>query len=263
MVARRTAARVLAAPDEWSRRKLQAALVVLTLVLGALVAGVAWTVVDLLASDHTAADPEPAGGEDPATREDQAVSIENAQPGPLAAATVQPLRIPQPGTLGAAQVGTGFRRTSQGAMAQLVAIDQRAIQSGSLVTAQDVIGAWAEPGGPTPESWSAAEAVALLLEAAGLPATGATDLHVELRPAMGLIRHQAEDVVTPCVNFVLTVMVPTARPVRIAVADCQRMVWRGSRWVIGAGAEPQPSPSAWPGSQASYDAGYQWLEVEP
>ena len=31
--------------------------------------------------------------------------------------------------------------------------------------------------------------------------------------------------------------------------------------MIGAGEEPAPAPSLWPGSQASFDAGYQWLEV--
>ena len=41
------------------------------------------------------------------------------------------------------------------------------------------------------------------------------------------------------------------------------MTWTSDRWVIAAGEEAPPSPSLWPGSQASYDAGYQWLEVEP
>ena len=39
------------------------------------------------------------------------------------------------------------------------------------------------------------------------------------------------------------------------------MVWQDDRWVIGPGEEPAPAPSLWPGSQASFDAGYQWLEV--
>lgn len=263
MAARRTAARLLGAPEEWSRRKLQSALVVVSLVLAALVASVVWTVIDLLGSDHPAApDSHPPGADDSSIRISPDMAIEKAQPGPLAVATVPPLRIPQPGTLGVAQVGTGFPRTPEGAMAQLIAIDQRAIQSGSVVTAQDVISAWAELGGPTPETWSGVEAVTVLLEAAGLPGHGATDLQVELRPVMGFIRHQGDDAVTPCVNFVLTTKLATAPPERIAVADCQRMVWRVGRWVIGVGAEPEPSPSVWPGSQGSYDAGYRWLEVE-
>ena len=51
------------------------------------------------------------------------------------------------------------------------------------------------------------------------------------------------------------------QPQQVAAADCQRMTWRTDRWVIGPGEEPSPAPSVWPGSQASFDAGYQWLEV--
>ena len=41
------------------------------------------------------------------------------------------------------------------------------------------------------------------------------------------------------------------------------MTWLGDRWVIAAGEEADPTPSLWPGSQASYDVGYQWLEILP
>ncbi len=55
---------------------------------------------------------------------------------------------------GPAQVPTGFPHTPAGAMAQLAAIDQVALQSGSLADARAVIDSWAMPGGPTSSSWS-------------------------------------------------------------------------------------------------------------
>ena len=77
---------------------------------------------------------------------------------------------------------------------------------------------------------------------------------------MGLIQDQTP---TVCVDFILTASVRGGQPDRIAVADCQRMTWQDGRWVIAPGPEAPPTPSLWPGSQASYDVGYQWLEVEP
>ena len=71
------------------------------------------------------------------------------------------------------------------------------------------------------------------------------------------------DFVIPCVDFMATITPVNSTVTRVAVADCQRMVWRGDRWWIGAGREPASPPSIWPGSRASYEAGYQWLAVSP
>jgi hypothetical protein len=181
----------------------------------------------------------------------------------LATTAAGTIYIPAATSLGQAQVATGFPRTAEGALAQLAAIDQRAIQSASVVTAQDVITEWAAPGGPTPGSWSGVAAVRTLLESAGLPASGVTDLVVELQPAMGFIRGSAGEVVTGCIDFLLVVNLPGESPNRIAVADCQAMQWRENRWLIARGPEAEPAPSLWPGTQASYDAGYLWIEIRP
>ena len=104
----------------------------------------------------------------------------------------------------------------------------------------------------------------MLLTSAGLPADGTTDLQVGLQPAMGFLKGSVgEDFVVPCVDFVATLTPPGVVATRVAVADCQRMVWHRGRWTIGSGDEPATSPSTWPGTQASYDAGYQWLTVSP
>lgn len=262
-----TPLRLLTAPQEWDRRGLQVLLGLAVLVAAAVTVGVAWSVRGLLGGGH-----DPADGAFGVTNSERhtgravppPVTLDDARPGALSPSRVGTITLPPPARLGDAQVATGFPRTTEGALAQLVAIDQRALQSASVVTAQEVIASWAEPGGPTPRTWSGVEAVTVLLSSAGLPADGDPDLRVVLRPAMGFIMGSVGDgVVIPCVDFVVTVSAGTAPPGRIAAADCQRMVWRAGRWVIGAGAEPAASPSLWPGTQASYDAGYQWLEVGP
>ena len=65
--------------------------------------------------------------------------------------------------------------------------------------------------------------------------------------------------------IILSILLLCITTAQVAAADCQRMVWQddatGGRWVIGPGEEPAEAPSLWPGTQASFDAGYQWLEV--
>lgn len=264
MSARTSMARMLAGPEEWNRRRLQVLLGVAALVVAAVVVGIVWSVIELL--DTGAAEDTPATGSGTANRESVAAatdSIDDARPGPLSTGTTGTIKIPQPSTLGEAQVGTGFPQSAEGALSQLIAIDSRAIESASVVIAQDVIAGWAAPGGPTRESWSGVAAVQTLLEAAGLPANGSTDLAIQLDPAMGLIQHTDVGAATVCVDFILTATVAGNQPDRVAAADCQHMTWRGDQWVIAPGEEAAPTSSLWPGTQASYDAGYQWLAVQP
>jgi hypothetical protein len=194
---------------------------------------------------------------------------ELAQPGPLSTQDVGSLRLPPATAAGPADVPSGFPRTAEGALAQLISIDIAAIAPASVPSAQRVIQDWAAPGGPTPGDWSAVEAVAALLAAGGLPAdgtasnAGAGGLGVSVTPAMGFIKGSiGTDFVVPCVDLVVAATLGGVTH-RVAVADCQRMVWRGGRWLIGPGSEPAPPSSLWPGTQASFDAGYRWLETTP
>jgi hypothetical protein len=260
-------AKLVTGPQEWDRRRLQVLLGIAVLVVLAVAAGIIWSVQALIAgNDPTASDAAASRSSEQqiANAGPTGERLADAQPGPLSTGSAGTLALPQAAKLGETQVATGFPRTAAGALAQLIAIDQRAIGSASVVTAQDVIATWAMPGGPTTQTWSGVEAVAVLLSSAGLPANGSTDLQVVLDPAMGSIKTDpAKATVVGCVDFVVTVTAGRSPANRIAVADCQRMFWNEGRWMIGPGTEPAPSPSLWPGTQASYDAGYQWLEVSP
>ena len=73
----------------------------------------------------------------------------DSHPGPVSTNDPgTPITLPAATSAGPAQVPTGFPHTPQGAMAQLAAIDQTALQSGTLAGAREVIAGWAMPGGP-------------------------------------------------------------------------------------------------------------------
>ncbi|GAB3662590.1 hypothetical protein GCM10027596_24390 [Nocardioides korecus] len=265
MSARTSLARMLAGPEEWNRRRLQVLLCVVVIVLVAVVVGIVWSGIELIGAGGTTHSSSAESGTAESDSGAGPTLIDEAHPGPLSTGHTGTIRIPQPSKLGEAQVGTGFAQSAAGALAQLIAIDRRAIESASAVTAQDVIAAWAAPGGPSPESWSVVAAVQTLLESAGLPANGSSDLEIQLEPAMGLIQgaEAGAGTATVCADFILTARVAGKQPDRVAVADCQHMIWRGDHWKIAPGEEAEPTPSLWPGTQPSYGAGYQWLEFLP
>jgi hypothetical protein len=179
-----------------------------------------------------------------------------AQPGPVSTRDPGPaLALPAATVLGPADVPTGFPRTPLGAMAQLAEIDRAALQSGRLADARAVITGWALPGGPTPASWSGVAALAAFLQAAGLSGGGSPQLGLVVSAQMGLIKGTAgAGFVVPCVDF--EVDATLAHTARVAVADCQRMVWTGQRWMIGSGAEPAEAPSVWPDTDTAVQVGY-------
>lgn len=97
----------------------------------------------------TLMDPRDALADKPMATVDEDAS----HPGPVSTHDPgTPITLPAPTITGPARVPTGFPHTPQGAMAQLAAIDQTALQSGTLAGAREVIRAWALPGGPTTSS---------------------------------------------------------------------------------------------------------------
>lgn len=266
---------------EWTRLRLQILLGAVAVVVLALVVGGAWSVINVLTgskpggASHTGAG---SGSGTARSAQDRladkqlpAAPVEAAQPGgDLSTGKTGTLEIPPPMEVGEVGVATGYPHTPQGALAQMAAIDSTALSSASVKIAQGVITHWAADGGPTPESWSGVKGVATLLGSAGLSADAQNGITIGVEPKMGFVKGTVgSDFVVPCVDFIITVTLPGAQSQQVAAADCQRMVWQDDtqgghndgRWVIGPGEEPAEAPSLWPGSQASFDAGYQWLEV--
>lgn len=203
----------------------------------------------------------------PMPQVDQSVS----EPGPVSTRDPGPA-IVLPPTTGTGPVGlpTGYPHTAAGAMAQMAAIDQTALQSGSLNGARSVISAWALPGGPTASSWSGVAALAQFFDAAGLSGGGSTQLSLVATPLMGLIKGTVgPDFVIPCVDFEIDATLTTTA--RVGIADCERMVWTpntnsptpsspgpdtGGRWMVGPGSEPATPPSVWPDTDTAITVGY-------
>ena len=196
--------------------------------------------------------------DDLAARPMRTGSPADAQPSVLSTRDPGSITLPPSTTTGPAGVPAGFLHTPVGALAQLAAIDKASLDSASLGGARTVIDQWAAPGGPTSATWSGVKAMADFLSAAGLSAAKAPNLALTATPIMGLVKAaDGPDWVVACVDF--EVDATLARTARVALADCQRMVWQGNRWVIGPGLEPAPPPSIWPGTDAAIDAGYKEL----
>ena len=210
------------------------------------------------AGQRVADDPNLARRDDLAARPMRPGSPADAQPAVLSTRDPGSIVLPPSTTTGPVGVRSGFEHTPAGALAQLAALDKAALDSASLGGARAVIDDWAAPGGPTAATWSGVKTMADFLSASGLSAGKAPNLALTATPIMGLVKAaDGPDWVVACVDF--EVDATLARTARVALADCQRMLWQGKRWVIGPGPEPAPPPSIWPGTDAGIDAGYKEL----
>lgn len=281
---RRRAASVPETAATWSRGKLitlltaaLAALVILALGLGLAIYytlrpgqhtpndatapgdGATGTAAPPRASDNgTSVDAVQAGRDALAAQPMPRVDLQASRPGPVSDRDPGQIVLPPATHTGPAGVPSGFAHTPQGALAQLAAIDQTAMQSGSLDGVRAVIAQWAAPGGPTPQSWSAVKAMAEFLDAAGLSGGGSGQLSLVVTPLMGLIKGSiGPDFVIACVDFEFDATITVTQ--RVADADCQRMLWQDQRWVIGPGSEPANPPSVWPDTDTAIDVGYRDL----
>lgn len=186
------------------------------------------------------------------------VDLAAAQPAAVSTRNPGTLVIPTATRTGAAGVPTGFPHTPAGALAQMAAIDQTAMTSGTLSGVRAVITAWSTPGGPTAATWSGVAAMADFLSSAGLSGAGSSQLTMVVTPVMGLIKGTVgPDFVVPCVDFQFDVTLASTQ--HVAEADCERMVWDGTRWVIGPGAEPANPPSVWADTDTAIAVGYRDL----
>jgi hypothetical protein len=274
---------------EWPRRKMLALLVgagicAMAMLIG-LVLAVAYYLLPSAATHGQHAGPQPgtsskaravAGARATADRRDAlaaepmpTVDEDASHPGAVSTATpTAPLVVPTGAAVGPAHVPTGFPHTPGGALAQLAAIDQVAMQSLSLDAARQVIQAWAVRGGPTVENWSVIRGLAQLFTELGVSTGTSNQLALVLTPVMGQIKGSVgPDYVIPCIDFELDLTL--TETARAATADCQRMVWIRDAatpatgcWRIGAGTEPVTPPSVWPDTDLAITVGYRDLRKE-
>jgi hypothetical protein len=271
--------------SQWSRRKMLVLLAMAALTIAVLIAGLVLALVHAVTPTRRSADGGvlikvqdgvgPARGTGP-TRQTYATDARDklaatpmlavpqsaSHPGPVSDRDPgPPIVLPAATITGSAGVPTGFPQTPEGAMAQMAAIDQTALESGSLSGVRAVIAAWALPGGPTTASWSGVRGMRTLLDATGLSGGGSAQLAIVLTPLMGQIKGTiGRDFVVACVDFELDVTLQ--QTARGATADCQRMVWQTDRWLIGPSAEPATPPSVWPGTDLAISVGYRDLRHE-
>lgn len=248
------------------------ALALIAALLLAVLSGLVYTVATVVSGakppqrssgSHSEATPQPTGPSSTRLQDGLAAKAMTqlpasaAFPQPLAQTTAgPPISLPAP-TSTSGLVPTGFPRSPQGALAQLAAIDARAL--GDLTPARVAqVHQWAAAPGAVPVSeWTPFVAASATLAAAGLT-DGSTALESTFTPVAGQIKGTVgNDFVVACVLGEWQVSYRTTS--RAGAADCQRMVWTGGRWRIGAGDQPAYAPSAWPGSADAVRAGWRGL----
>lgn len=276
-----------AAPGEWGRGRLVAALLLLLVLALSLVAGVVlwvWLRFQPADTDVTtgpgsgsaaglggsggSTGPSGGTGDQVQARRDALAAapmaksdLAKAQPSTLSTRDPGAIVLPPSTNVGPVDIPSGFPHTPEGAVAQLAAIDTDVLNHVSVDHARKVITSWAAPGGPTAQSWTGVQAVAGFLSAAKLSPDGGavgSGLAIRATPLMGLIKAtDGPDWAIVCVDFEVDATLKASG--QVAVADCQRMAWDGSRWTVGTGSEPAAGPSIWPGTDAAIDAGWKTL----
>ncbi len=255
----------------WGRRRLLAALTGVGLLAAALLAGLAYVLVDDVTNPAPAnpvlvsSTASPAAGP---KRRDRVAAAPMLQVDPAAAREGTPAETPgraiavPPATReGPAGIPTGYPRTTAGAVGQLAAIDTTVLTGMSLDRALQVHQRWALPGAPAVEQWVMSENVRAFLAAAGPAAPAGAPPAVVAIPAGGQVKGtDGPNWVVACV--LLRVDATIARTASIAYGHCERMQWHEDRWQIAPGTQPATAPSTWPGTEQAASAGWlAWAET--
>jgi hypothetical protein len=255
----------------WGRRRLLVALTGAALLAAALLAGLAYVLVDAV-TDQAPANPvlvsstaSPASGlgwrdqvaAAPMLRVDPAAARE----GTPAATPGRAIVVPPATREGPAGVPTGYPRTSAGAVGQLAAIDTTVLNGMSLERTWQVHRGWALPGASHVGQWVMTENVRAFLAAAGPAAPAGAPAAVVAIPAGGQVKGtDGPNWVVACV--LLRVDATIARTASIAYGHCERMQWHEGRWQIAPGTQPATAPSTWPGTELAASAGWlAWAET--
>jgi hypothetical protein len=195
-----------------------------------------------------------------ASRPMLALPPQDAQPQPLTTTTAGP-PILLPRSHAGRWIAGGFPDTAVGAVGQLKALDETAMQGGDPDTYSRAYRELSLSGAPEPGSTGLASVLTSFRAAGGLPTTGsAPGLSVTYDISEGLIKGTADDdrYTVVCVLGELSVQ-DRGQTVDAGVGDCQGLRWTAGGWRVSPGAVAAPAPCAWPGSAPSVGAGYREL----
>jgi hypothetical protein len=172
-----------------------------------------------------------------------------------------PITLPHATATAGRWIPGGFPDTAPGALAQLKALDERAVDGGDPDTYARGYRQLSIPGAPEPGSTGLSSVLVSFRASGDLPATGPdADLSVSYQASEGLVKGSADGgrYVVACVLGELTVQYQT-QTISAGVGDCQALRWTGTDWRISPGRLAAPATCAWPGSAESVEAGYREL----
>lgn len=267
--------------EPWSRRRLQVVLATLVavgvLLSAGLGLGAVLVVQGAVAQDGGGGGSKAAAGaaerraDGVSARDEIAgaamlqVDQDDALPGPPAAVPAPSIAIPLSTSTGAAGVPSGFRRSPEGAVAQLAAIDTEVLHAMSIRRVNEVHQAWAMPGAPSVAQWEMTRNVQAFLGTAGMTDELAPTAVVTALPVAAQVKgSDGPDWVLACVLLQVRATVTTTS--QLGYGRCERMQWSRAehRWMIAPGPAPAPAPSTWPGTDRAIEAGWRsWTDALP
>jgi hypothetical protein len=185
-----------------------------------------------------------------------------AQPQVMTTQTVGPaITLPQPTLMADRWIPGGFPATTEGALAQLKALNETGMKGGDPQVYARAYRELSLPGAPAPGSNGLSAVLTSFRSHAGLASTGTVaDLGVTYQVTHGLVKGSTDAgrYAVVCVLGQLSVDYQ-GRTISAGVGDCQAMRWTGTDWRISPGALAAPASSAWPGSADAVQAGYREL----
>lgn len=185
-----------------------------------------------------------------------------AQPQVMTTQTAGPaITLPPPAQVAGRWIPGGFPATAEGAMAQLIALDETGMRGSDPRVYARAYRELSLPGAPDPGSTGLSAVLRSFRSHAGLADTGVVPgLEVSYQVTQGLVKGttDAGRYTVVCVLGELFVGYQ-GRTISAGVGDCQALRWSGTDWRISPGALAAAASSAWPGSADALKAGYREL----
>ncbi|MEW2507643.1 hypothetical protein AB0878_45005 [Amycolatopsis sp. NPDC047767] len=185
-----------------------------------------------------------------------------AQPHPLTTSTAgSPVVLPSPSTQDHEWVPKSFPRSAEGALAQLVVLDETGAAGGDPDSYARAYAEIADAGAPPVAESALHTVLSHFRQAAGIAAGEVKPgLSVRFDVTQGLIKGTADggSYVVACVLGELSTDAH-GYGANLGIGDCQALRWTASGWRVSDGPRAAYAPCAWPGSAEAIAAGYRTL----